>query len=212
MSNYIVIRNKVNIGEKKYSFLHEFPKNMSITDGVSSSQGITTGKSPIIPTSKKYMKLDTSITKRQQVRQLVKTMLTEEYKQKYLFIPSTLQRYKVSTFVIMDVNGFTKNRVLYTSETTNTKLLTKQLGTTFFENLTPKQKVFIVDVKFFVKHKERTLQDSFDEFCVNNREKFRNSLYTFTSKTKAFRNTKKRKTTSKYKGGTRRCETLKIYH
>ena len=116
--------------------------------------------------NKKYKTLPNNIDTKDKVKNYIKKIIKAEYDSKYLFVTPIYRGFPVSKFIISTTHKFNNQKLLYSDETSLSKLLIKEIGKTFFENLDPKQNLFVVDIKFFVKHSGRTLQDKFNEFCV----------------------------------------------
>jgi len=206
MEDYVIIHITVNINNKNESFLYTFnPKSFEKTKSKRGLYLSNIRKRTMNLFNKKYhlinmdelSKVDTSTTKsykdsdthekssdiKYKVKKYAERIMNERYEPgQYLNIPPVKRAFKVSNIVVKNISKMNKNKILYGSETPLIKLLKKDIGNVFFENLKTKQYIYVVDVTFFVDHSNRTLHDKFNEFCSRNKSNLNDNLHKFSTR------------------------------
>jgi len=189
MDNYVIIHMTVNINDKDEDFLYTFnqrsfrPMPDNYRPYLSHIRAMESRAY-----NKKYqvLKLDGPkgvAPSTQAVEKYVSNRISNEYKTGgYIYVPNVKRGFKIRKTTISGVTKTNNQKILYGSESSLNKLIKKEIGEYFFQNLKPEQSIYIANVRFFVDHKTRSLHDKFNEFCLTNNDNFKNSLRNFSFK------------------------------
>ena len=126
----------------------------------------------------KYIALPSTVKTSSDIKTLVEKKLKERYSDKLLVIPSTNQGYKISSFNINSIKKETGENILYKHAKKYKKLI-ESIGEGFFQRRKPTDIIYIANVVYFLEHKDRHLQNKFDEFCIKNKKGLQSSMNTF---------------------------------
>lgn len=207
IQNVLIMNMKVNIDGTPQTFLRTFNQRSFMTDDKKTSRPYLheIERRRLSGYNKKYALVTENTPS--SIETFVQKILDSEYKVgQYLYVPTVMKGYTISSRVISNITSKTIDKILYGSNDTLRKKLEKELGKAFLENIQFKDKrekkttkFFIVDTTFFVKHKNRALRDKFDEFCIRNKANFDKSVRHYKKYTMkgSSRNTRRRASRNK---------------
>ena len=209
MDNYLIIHNNVNVDGKEYSFLHTFnPRSYDSSSESYRGRPYMFGIHSMLRSyNRQYVKVPSNVKTKEGVKDYTEKLLQKEYPSKYLTIPELQKGFPVSSFFVKSINATTNQKVLYGKKTHMQKTLVSSIGKPFFENLKSEQKIYIAQVKYFVKTPKRALTDRFSEFCASNSDSFHKSFKKYRS-----HNAAKATNTTTRKGGANKTRRLRKRH